>query len=459
MKKALCTALALCCAGIMLTGCGSKDVYIECDEDYNILDAELAGKLEMISTPLNTVVTDYKYDTQMGHGGGRGFSNFCTISDKYIYIFWELGYEGDEFHSQRTQNYRIDLRSGAITPRCAVPGCEHDITHNQDCSTIANYEFGDTAVGDTMLSIAADENGHRNCISEVSGNEEKVIFKNTYYTDFEVEYCRYAQVDDNDDQYMFALADFLVDDDHIYAFGPSYAFRIDRKTMKPEDMIVINDYNAVLNVYRDGDNIYALTDLDELYKVDFDKREATKIADKCTISQIYDGKMYYTREEGDVIDVYDYFSRFDDVWDYDEQLRMEKEYIDSLDYMLYCREIGSDEETLVLKDCCNFVISHGKVFYRGGRTDDFNILKSYDLETKEDKVIYDDWAFARVIFTSEHIDRIFAIGTEYAEGYEDTVPIPVFANTFEHSYDKVISFRIDGSDLWEVTFDDSSIFV
>ena len=424
--------ISLICACSVLGGCKDRDkkTYIDLDSDYSVLDSELAEKLEKAATPLDTVVTDYNQHTYNRYG-------YATFDDRYLYCYTDMGYDpNNSWDSQVKQLYKIDILSGEVIPMCDDPGCTHDYETYPYCinnNQVLYYHC--CAVGDELWCIDGSK------IVVRKGGSSEVIFENSYCGEFEENYYKDSL------NAKYSIHRFEVDDDYIYIFGPSYTYRVDRKTMKAEKPIVICDYagfSVLASGAVAGSKMYTVNDLDEMFLVDYETGEATKIFDKRKHQTVYNETLYYIRWDSDLEEPSD----MDDYPDWDSYTAAIDEYLAGLKPVLCSSELdGSNEKELFTNIAGDYAIKDGKVFYHEFNGDESYVIRCHDLETGKSKVIYDDLAYCSAILTAEHIDRIFFIG-DTAEQYvvdEDGMPIPI--------YTKIISLRADGSDMWEVTVD------
>lgn len=398
MKRTLAFVTAICCASILLGGCSSKnkDTYFNIDSDFQIQDSELSEKLEQSATPLNTVVTDYKQHEKekiMASPATR-----CTFDDEFLYIYNGLGYTPmDSYNSQIIQYYKINLQSGEILSLCDIPGCTHDYNYNPDCINFQQID-NPTAVGDVIWRT------EQNKLFEINGNEKTVLFENSYCTEFEKKYS----VSPWWKKYGFSA---LLVDDYIYAFGGSYTFRMNKKTMKPEKYINITDDAYIITYVVYNSKAYVLNMIEELFVVDYETGTATKLDDKVSGFDVYNDVLYYTR------------------WNDGYPI-------------LYSANLDGSEEKQLAEDCSfDFMINDGKLFYYNTAAAG-HALHSYDLSTGEDITIYDGFFDCLYIVTADHIDRIFAVGTVYKSSSE------VMADENPGEYSVIVSVRTDGSDLW-----------
>lgn len=397
--------------------------YIDIGSDYSVLDSELAEKLEHANTPLNTVITDYKQDTLRTGTIWRG----STFDDKYCYLYGAEGFWGDEYTDQRLQYYKIDLQSGVVSPICNIPGCTHDINNDPNCIT---HEWLSciTAVGDAFWSLPPRHALNRGFerqdqIIEIKGDTRTVIFENTYCTEFEE--LNYKE--SSNDKYHISC--FLVDDNYIYLFGPSYAYRIDRATMKADEPINITDDASIDSVTMYGSKAYFTDSLDELFVIDFETGTSQKLGDMYNVVQVYNDKLYYTRVQIDQQKLDDYMNKPHDRWDHDEDADRD-EFIATRTISFYCSDLDGGNEAKLLDDVTGWVIKDSKLFYSQWSGDKGKALRCYDLETKQEKIIYDNWGSCNWVFTADHIDRIFVVSKN------------------ESHNSVILSVRSDGSDLW-----------
>lgn len=400
--------MAVCYAGALLSGCKDKDknTYIDIDSDYQLQDSELAEKLEHASEPLNTVITDYEAHSNIKKMIMPAVAH-CTISDKYFYSYMGMGYSPFQSAwtgSDITQLYKINLQSGEVIPMCDTPGCTHEMELYPDCVCNKYDYISPTAVGDAIWFCR-----NRKLI-ELKDGKETVLYENDYCTEFEEQLLKEYP----DQKYSFDVT-LGGDGDYIYAFGASYTFRINRNTMKPEQYIKITD-DQISSRFVYGNKAYITDMLQELFVIDYESGEATKLGDKINNVAAYDDVLYYTRyNDGEPI--------------------------------LYTAELDGSGEKQLLTDCyMDFFVKDGKVVYHNNTGNE--ALHIYDLSTGEDKVIYDDWERCIGILTADHIDRIFAIGMINKKA-EDTLADQ------EGTHDVVVSVRSDGSDLWVKEIDGS----
>lgn len=423
--------MAVCLACSVLGGCKDKDkkTYVDLGSDYSVLDSELAEKLEQAATPLDTVITDYKQNSY-------NMNNHATFDGRYMYYYYPIGYDpNDSWNEQIKQLYKVDLQSGEFIPLCDTPGCTHNINQFPDCiNNNGSVYYRCSAVGDEIWCIDGSK-----IVTETDGSSE-VIFENTYCGEFEETYFKETS------NAKYSINRFEVDDDYIYIFGPSYTYRVDRKTMKAEKPIVICDhagFSVLATGTVTGSKMYIVNDLKEMFIVDYNSGEVTKIADKCMQPSIYDDKLYYIRWEEKVEEPNE-----DDYDDMDELFAAIDEYLAGIVPRFYSAELDGSNEKEILSDVeSGYIIKDGKLFYYERNGSEKNVLKSYDLETGETKTIYNDMARCLDIISTDHIDRIFIIGETAKQNEVDYKgdPIPI--------YTKIVSVRTDGSDLWEVTVD------
>lgn len=391
MKKALCIITAICCSSAILSSCSdkNKETIYDVGSNYEILDSELAEELELQSAPLNTVISDYKQDSYKKEMLNAGAS--CTFDNRFMYLFNHLGTQGSIDVAMKMQYYKIDLQSGDIISMCSDPGCTHNPGSYPNCINNKFFEFP-TAVGDCVWYIEGNK------IFELKDGKSSEVYENTYFTDFEID--NYKDIAPNAECGLYNL---IIDDDLIYAFGPSYTFKIQRNTMEASDLVNISDDALVLSSFIYNDKAYVCNELQELFVADYETGEVTKLGDKINTASVYNDVLYYTRYNGGKP-------------------------------ILYTADLDGSGEKKLLDDCyMDFFIKDGKVFYHNNGTG--NSVRSYDLSTGENKDIFDDWEDVSCVVTANHIDRIFAIGCN------------------EDGESVVISVRSDGSDLWAVTID------
>ncbi len=246
MKKVLCVAIAVALSVSMLSGCKDKDkdkdTIYDIGSDYEILDSELAEEIELQSAPLNTVVSDYKQDSYKKEMLSTGAS--CTFDYRFMYLFFPLRTQGSFDVAMKMQYYKINLQSGDIISMCSDPGCTHDPGSYPSCINNKTFEFP-TAVEDGVWYIEGNK------ILELKDGESNEVYENTYFTDFEID--NYKGIAPNSE---CALYNLIIDDDLIYAFRPSYTFKIQRDTMEASDLINISDDAMIISSFIYNDKAY-----------------------------------------------------------------------------------------------------------------------------------------------------------------------------------------------------------
>lgn len=384
MKKLICVIAAVSVA--LLGGCSDKPELIDLSSLESTIDEE-------VSTPLETIITSYQQDSYKKQMIGTSAS--CTFSGENMLIYSSLGQDADDsIGSQTKQLYKLDLKTGECVPMCTVPGCTHDYDAGTACINNAKISRP-TAVGDDVWYLS------HNTIMKQNGGTSEVIFENKFCTEYEESIYR-----DYEGQ-KYVLSSFIVDDDSVYLFGPTYTVRLDRQTMKPEEYITLSEAMIFSQFVCDG-KAYVCNELQELIMVDYNTKEVKKLSDQINNACTYGGMLYYTRYNGGMPS-------------------------------LYCASIDGSGEKKLCDDCyMDFVIKDGKVFYHNYATG--GNVRCYDLSTGQDAVIYDGMTACDCIVTAEHIDRIFAIGEIRKSGGQGICNI-------------IISVKTDGSGLWTKEID------
>lgn len=394
----LCIITALCCvsACAFLGGCNSNDkkTYIDCDENYNILDSELAEQIEKSAEPLNTVVSGYKYSNQYRD------ADLYMIDDEFMYIR-SLGHRESQYSVESQQDYKIDLQTGELIPLCNVPGCEHRGVESPDCE-----EFFPCAItGDTYLALSQTESGYSNKIVNEDGT---VIFENKFTTEL-VELSNRDNIDQYGDECKYYIARFFVDEKNIYILGMNYIYMVDMQSMQATEPLVVDEDFSYSCIGMDLENkkLYIQDIAYRVYVLDLNTWKITQIFDEITWNvQIHGDRLYYIR----------YNPR-----DEDDTSRWEKA-------ALYEADLDGKNPKLVVNNCFeSYAIKDGKIFYGDVDTE---ALRCYDMSSGEDTLIFDNWAFAINIITIDSIDRIFAISED------------------KNTDSVLISVKSDGSDLW-----------
>ncbi len=390
MKKTICILSAAALSLSLLASCKSGETYISVDDDYSVLDSSLAEQMQQEAVPLNTKISDYSYDKKYEMAA-------CpfTFDDKYMYCLVPIGFVGDQIDDQRFQRYKVDLQTGETKPMCDVPGCTHDVNTFPNCinNSLGNVQ-GFTAVGNVFWCLDSDDDGRSyNIIAQRTSDGKDRLFENTTFcTEFEEEFHRLTPRE------KYSISDFFVRDDLIYVVGESYVYRIDRSTMKARDLIDVCD-SRITGGMLYGEKMYLSDDVGEVFVADFESGKAQKIADKKYSPRVYDDVLYLYDGENKAI----------------------------------CKaELDGSNITPIIENCQDkMFVKGGKMFYL--KDDTNSSLISYDLESGKETVIYDQWNSGLFIGTADHIDRIFALGT-------DSSGNSVF-----------VSVRADGSDLWSNT--------
>ena len=388
MKRTICILTAAVLSA-MLAAC-EYSTYIPVDENYSVLDSAIAAQMQKKANPLETKITDYSYDKRYEMNAAP-----FTFDDKYMYCLMPMGFAGDQIDDQRFQRYKLDLQTGETKPMCDVPGCTHDVNTFPDCinNSLGNVQ-GFTAVGNDFWCLDSDKDEmiYNSIAQRTSGGKSRLFENTTFCTDFEEELHKLSPKE------KYSISDFFVRDDLIYVVGESYVYRIDRRSMKARDLIDVCD-SRITGGMLYGEKMYLSDDLGEVFVADFESGSVKKIADKMYSPRVYD----------DVLYLYD------------------------IENKAICKAgLDGRNITPLIENCQDkMLVKGGKMFYL--KDDAKSSLISYDLESGEETVIFDEWNSGLFIGTADHIDRIFALGTD-SEG-----------NSI------ILSVRADGSGFWSNT--------
>ncbi len=391
IKKAIYIITAIALSVSMLTGCKNDATYVDVDSMDNGPDAQ----------SLNTQVGEYSY-----YGKSKAYfdgTDCYSFDDKYLYLYdRSIGFNpNNSFDLQVSQMYKIDLQTGSLLSLCDTPACTHDINTYPECinNTYPNYPV---RVGNNLWFIKD------NCIYEQNAEGENTkIFENEYFTEFDQKYSGVASKSQ-----VCCISHMILDDNYVYLLGISNVIRVDKKTMKADKQIhICDDFLMGQVLYQN--KIYVTNMVAEVYEIDFDKEEATKIADQTGSLDIYSEKMYFTRRENGK-------------------------------NCLYTSDMKLDNSKKLIEGCDNYLIKDDKLFYTYN-----NCVFCYDIKTGENITLIDNCQRIYGITSATYIDRIFVIADIKYEPKEDEDK-DALANA---TISKVVSFRTDGSDKWEKIID------
>lgn len=377
MKKQITLIFLVAIASIMTACAQNKDTYVSLSQTDASDTSGTSLSSDSHTDSHTDVFSDYKFDDK----NNRTIANSAmTFDDQYLYNFSVWGAEH--------MRIKLDLKSGEIVPLCDIPACSHQTS---DC--INNWQIQNPiAVSDEIWHL------EKNQLISLVGREKTVLFTNTYSTEFEkINYPDMTGDDVSPDQRIknahLLLSGFMLTEDTIYAYGPSYVFTINRDTMKAGEPIKISD-NIIYSMCVHNNIAYVANDVNELYMVDFDTRNVTKLGDKIVNPSVSNEMLYYVK------------------------------WIDSMPW-LYSASLDGTDEQQILEDCyVNYYIRDNSVFYSQFVADK-DAAYLYFMDTKQKQLLYDE-RDERVneIVSASYIDRVFAI-TE----------------------DKILSWRVDGSDF------------
>lgn len=382
--RILSLAVAAALSASMLSACQSSErqTYFEENSAGEIVDSALLDKIAQESQPLNSVIGDH---INYGQQGGA-----MAMSDKYVYIFWFMGDMG---------YIKVDLQTGEAIPLCEVAGCTHDYNLFPNC---INNSLWDNVrpVGDALWHT------EENKLLETKDGETKVLYENNYCNKEEESY--YKELGESNKKYNISY--YIVDDDYIYLFGAAHVTLLDINTFEEVKTI---DYSAEYvarswTVY--NGKMYFISTYEELFVLDLESGEVTKLGDQVYGIKIQDDVLYYVT------------------------------FVDG-GRVLYSADLDFKNPKLIAKgfyieECA---IKDGKVFYIPNS--DETIIMCHDIASGEETLVYDGDNRMNALEYADFCDRIFF--------YTDSA---VDQETYE-PYNVLISVRSDGSDLWVRRFD------
>lgn len=372
MKKRL---LCIILAAIELTACSYNG------KKY-VLDNKITG-VDINAVNVN-FVSDDSFVFKYAEGPKEKLQSDNISYDKdHMYIFGMGEWPGGCYA-------KLSLQTGELKGICDIVGCGHT---KPECI----YQQGinnPKVVGDELWFVKNDKlYSHKlsNIGKANMTDSSKILFQNTYSTQFEK---------DNFSEYPNQITGFTVTDDSIIIMCSSYLFKVDRITMKADELIKISEYiNFEMCV--DGNTVYLSNYLDELYKVNLEKRTVTKLGDLSNFPSVYEEKLYYIK------------------------------WIESIPWLCSASLDGTDEKKLI-KDCyINYLIKDGYVIY--GQFAENRKTYVCSLDTLE-KSLISDLEMDRIT-SAPQIDRVLLFSSEFEEG------------------DNIYTVKFDGSDAIKLQLD------
>ena len=379
VSRILCMAVAAALSASMLSACQSKEkqTYFEENSAGEIVDSALLEKIEQESQPLNSVIGDH---INYGQQGGA-----MAMSDKYAYIYWFMGDMG---------YIKVDLQTGEAIPLCDVAGCTHDPNLFPNCINNSPWE-NVRPVGDALWHT------EDNKLLETKDGETKVLYENNYCSEDEENH--YKELGESSNKYNISY--YIVDDDYIYLFGAGHITLLDINTFEEVKTIDYSaEYGARSQIVYNG-KMYFISTYEELYVLDLENGEVTKLGDQVYGIKIQDGVLYYVTfvDGGRVL------------------------YSANLDF----KNPKQIAKGFYIEECA---IKDGKIFYIPNS--DETIIMCHDIASGEETLVYDGDNRMNALEYADFCDRIFFF-TQSAVDQETNEP-----------YNVLISVRSDGSDLW-----------
>ncbi|MDR0983947.1 MAG: DUF5050 domain-containing protein, partial [Ruminococcus sp.] len=317
----------------IISGCsddGNGSEYVDVDE-YN-------EKVKNISDVLNIDTSGYKYDdsgvTLVSHG--------FTFNDKFTFI--------------NLQKNKVNLSNGRVQSICDVPGCLHNINYSENCLEKIDMQ-SPKATKDGIYFISENKFFLR------QSGKDKLIFENTYYTEYEEEAYPEEVKGDNT---KCLLSSILLKDDTVYVFAPSYFYEYDINTGNMSEPIQIFDSenaSVIMSVDVENGCIFMSNENLELFSYNIETKKLEKITDKVGIMQSKNGKLYYTK--------WNETAKSSDICSYD---------------------LKDKNETKISENCqTNFCLTDKSIYYQTA-DDNEHILKS-DLDGKNTEKIKLEYTF------------------------------------------------------------------
>ncbi len=288
MKQTRCMLLGIFLPAVLLSACHAEDgaLYVSLPAETTVVSQSDSDSAQ-IDVPHSDFTFDVRSTVTLANSG-------VTFDDENLYLFDCISqYNPSGIISSC---YRLDLAENELIPLCGIPACKHDMP-----ACIENREINNPlAVGDTIWYTEQS----RLMAIDLQSRETTTLFTNSYGTEFE----RLTYPDQSGegssplqnvkDRYKL-LGGYILTDDIIYLYGPSYVFTLDRATMQAGELIKISDNVIYSLCIYDGIG-YVGNDLNELYRVDFSDGTVQKLGDQIVNPTVYNGKLYFIRWENGV---------------------------------------------------------------------------------------------------------------------------------------------------------------
>ncbi len=274
---------------ILLSGCsgGNESVYID-TSDTESGDNYFGGDIS----------ENFSYNT----------CNKNIMNDKFTF-------DGSLLYVSGPPEMTVDINSGQVRVFCDVPGCAHK-ENSPDCLGYNNFWYA-TAAPDGIYYTDSD----KLCLYD---GEQKVIFTNDFFTDYEEENHPDAKND---------LSKLLLIDNTLYVFGTTFCYTYDIQTKQLSEPFKVTG-GVSLAVASDGKKIYTATDSGEMYMYDFDTNEYKKTGDNIWTVQYKNGYVYYVQYENEIP-------------------------------MLYRADTELKESVKLIEDCyVNFLVTESHIYYQ-----------------------------------------------------------------------------------------------
>jgi hypothetical protein len=238
----------------VISGCsdGNGSKYVDVDE-YN-------EKVKNISDVLNIDTSGYKYDDS----GVTLISHGFTFNDKFAFI--------------NSQKNKVNLSNGRVQSICDVPGCLHNINYSENCLEKIDMQ-SPKATKDGIYFISENKFFLR------QSGKDKLIFENTYYTEYEEKAYPEEVKGDNT---KCLLSSILLKDDTAYVFAPSYFYEYDINSGNMSEPIQIFDSDnasVIMSTAVENGCIFMSNENLELFSYNIETKKLEKITDKVGIMQ------------------------------------------------------------------------------------------------------------------------------------------------------------------------------
>lgn len=278
MKRKL-LSLFLCTA-IFLSGCTDDCIGDESstsentDQYFNI--SEIKDKIE--KSAIDVSFTDFKYDdSPKVFPIGGVFPT--TLTPSYFMI------------NDRDDKKWVNFNYGQVQSICDIPGCDHGI-NTDGCLEHENREIQDVRGASNGVYFQIDGESH--LYFKEDGGSKRVVFENTFYTDFEEEI-----MPDNKTIFSYFMRDGI-----MYVIGQSYMYMVDIETMTQISNPFIVSHSRIWNADVSGDYFWISNENLELICCNTKTGEITKIADKIDKLQCVGDRLYYLVMRDSEFDIY-----------------------------------------------------------------------------------------------------------------------------------------------------------